>query len=150
MELAQSTDKTFSIDELAGLSGVSRRTIRYYLELALLDRPIGETRAAYYTWRHLQQLLEIRRLTEAGLSLDAVRRRLTAAGEPAVGDVSASGLEPTSRPPSIEVRSHLHLAAGIELVIEPGAAQLSPEQLRRLMRETLAVLARVRQEPSHD
>jgi len=49
MELAQSTDKTFSIDELASLSGVSRRTIRYYLELALLDRPIGETRAAYYT-----------------------------------------------------------------------------------------------------
>lgn len=149
MELAQSTDKTFSIDELASLSGVTRRTIRYYLELSLLDRPIGETRAAYYTWRHLQQLLEIRRLTEAGLSLDAVRRRLTS-GDDGVADAPARDGAPPPFSPSLQVRSHLQLAAGIELVIEPGAAQLSPEQLRRLMRETLAVLERVRQEPSHD
>jgi DNA-binding transcriptional MerR regulator len=145
MELAQSTDKKFSIEELQDLTQVPRRTIRYYIELGLVERPIGETRAAYYTWRHLQQLLAIREMTEAGLTLDAVRRRLAAA--------EREGKEPGAAPaasvvtlPSIEVRSHLRLAPGVELVIEPGAAQLSPEQLRRLLREALEALARVREQ----
>jgi DNA-binding transcriptional MerR regulator len=146
MELAQSTDKTFSIEEVSGLSGVSRRTIRYYIELGLVERPIGETRAAYYTWRHLQQLLEIRRLSESGLSLEAVRRRLAATQTEAVGDVPGTYGAAAPFSPSIEVRSHLQLAPGVELVVEPGTARLSPEQLRRLMRETLAALDRVRQE----
>lgn len=127
-------DKVFSLDELSALSAVARRTIRYYLELDLLDRPIGETRAAHYTWRHLQQLLEIRRLSEQGVPLERIRQRLAQPGAPA----------PFT--PSIEVRTHLQLAPGVALVVEPGAAQLSPEQVRRLMRETLAVLAQVRGE----
>jgi DNA-binding transcriptional MerR regulator len=136
MDAAPSTDKTFSMDELQALSGVARRTIRYYIELGLLDGPTGETRAAFYTWRHLQQLLEIRRLTEEGLSLERVRQRLAA----------PVGAPPTPAAPTIEVRSHLRLAAGIELVVEPGAAGLSTEQLRRLLRATLDALARIREE----
>ncbi len=136
MELAPASDKTFALDELEQLTGLSRRTIRYYIELGLLPRPIGETRAAFYTWKHLQQLLEIRRLTEEGLSLERVRQRLANPG-------TLAAMTPV---PSIDVRSHLILGPGVEIVIEPGAAQLSPEQLRRFMRETLDALARVRKE----
>ncbi len=46
MELAQSTDKTFSLDELAAVADVPRRTVRYYIELGLLEGAEGETRAA--------------------------------------------------------------------------------------------------------
>jgi hypothetical protein len=44
------------------------------------------------------------------------------------------------------VRTHLHLADGVDLVIDPGAARLTPEQLRRFVRETLDALVRLRQE----
>ncbi len=146
MELAQSTgdDKSFSIEELQALTAVPRRTIRYYIELGLVERPIGETRAAYYTWRHLQRLLEIRRLTEEGFSLERVRQKLAAHSADPDAASAAGSSSPASFAPSLEVRSHLALAPGVELVIEPGAAQLSPQQLRRLLREALDALARVR------
>ena len=174
MELAQSTDKTFSLDELAAVADVPRRTVRYYIELGLLEGAEGETRAARYTPRHLETLLQIRRLTAEGIALSRIKQRIAAeragdgavegtgerAGERAGEGAEASGVEGVADPafavresvspyvasPSIEVRSHLQLARGIELVIEPAAAQLSPEQLRRFMREALEALARARQE----
>jgi DNA-binding transcriptional MerR regulator len=131
--------RTYSVDELAGLSATPRRTIRYYIQLGLLDRPIGETRAAHYTWRHLRQLLEIRQLTEEGLSLEKIGERLRAgAGSAAVPVALVPG--------SITVRSHVHLAPGLKLVIEPDSAGISPEQLRTLVREILTIQTRLKQE----
>ncbi|HET6315572.1 MAG TPA: helix-turn-helix domain-containing protein, partial [Chloroflexota bacterium] len=60
----------YSIDELATLTGVTPRTVRFYIAQDLLDRPIGEKRGAHYGRRHLEQLLLVRRWTEAGLSLE--------------------------------------------------------------------------------
>jgi DNA-binding transcriptional MerR regulator len=157
MELAQSTDHTFSLDELATVADVPRRTVRYYIEFGLLEGAEGETRAARYTRRHLETLLQIRRLTAEGLALSRIKQRLAAeAGEgggasegaPAGAPAFAvrESVSPYVATPSIEVRSHLQLAPGIELVIEPGAARLSPEQLRRFMREALDALSRAREE----
>ena len=82
-----------------------------------------------------------------GVGLAHVKRRLEqeAAGQAATDAVAASAFVP-----SIEVRSHLHLAPGVELVIEPGTARLSPEQLRRFMREALDALARAREEEKQE
>jgi len=148
MELAQITGKTFSIDELQALTDVPRRTIRYYIELGLLEGAEGETRAARYTQRHLETLLQIRRYTNEGVALSHVKRRLEqeAAGQAAPGGVATL----PAFAPSIEVRSHLHLAPGVELVIEPGAARLSPEQLRRFMRAALDALAAARVEEKQE
>jgi len=129
-------DRRYSADELATLAGVPRRTLRYYIQLGLVDRPIGETRAAYYTWVHLHQLLEIRRLTEQGFSLERVQELLAQGDDPPPAAVAA-------RAGSISVQSHVHLAPGIEVVIDPSHAGLTPEQLRRFARETLAVYARI-------
>ena len=38
------------------------------------------------------------------------------------------------RPGSISVRSHVHLAEGVELQIDPEAARLTPEEVRELAR----------------
>jgi len=63
----------FSIDELSTLAGVTPRTVRYYIAEGLVDRPEGEKRGSHYLRRHLEQLLVIRRWTDAGLSLERVR-----------------------------------------------------------------------------
>jgi len=54
-----------------------RRTIRYYITLGLLDRPLEmRGRTALYGRRHLCQLVAIKRLQTKGLSLTEVQQRL--------------------------------------------------------------------------
>ena len=48
------------------------------------------------------------------------------------------------------MRSHLTVAEGVELVIEPGRAGLSPEQVRHLIRGVMAVFAQVTGEQAND
>jgi DNA-binding transcriptional MerR regulator len=129
----------YSIDELATLAGVTPRTVRYYIAQGLLDRPAGEKRGAHYLRRHLEQLLLVRRWTDAGLSLDRVRELIAGAPE-----------EPPRRaapPGSVEVWSRLTLADGLELHVEPGRAGLSPEQVRALVRGLTALYRQVRSPP---
>lgn len=124
-----SHDQTYSADELAALSGMPRRTIRYYIQLGLVDRPLGETRGARYGWQHLSRLLRIRELTEQGHSLDQIGQLLSTPPSPTL---------PTTPPPgSISVQSQIHLAPGLSLVVDSSLAPLSPEQLRTLARAVL-------------
>ena len=72
--------KTYTFEELCEISGVSSRTVRYYIQIGLLDKPIGQTRAAHYVSLHLEKILRIKQLTEAGISLERIREVLS--GEP--------------------------------------------------------------------
>ena len=128
--------QTYTLDQLADLAGVNRRTVRYYIQLGLVDSPEGQTRAAHYTWQHLKQLLEVRGYTEQGFSLERTAELMR-------GDDSPPPAASLARAGSITVQSHIHLADGVELVVEPGRARLTPEQLRRLAREAIAAYARV-------
>ncbi len=116
------TPSTWTLDELATLTGLAPRTVRYYIQIGLVDRPEGETRAARYGERHLEQLSQIRRWSDAGLSLERIRELLAGAAE----EVPAR----PHKPGSIEVWSRLFIADGVELSLEPGRADLSPEQVR--------------------
>ena len=128
------TDKTFTLDELCTLTDLSKRTVRYYMQLGLAERPVGETRAAHYTGRHLDQLLRVKQLSDAGVSLERIR------------EVMAGGDSPVparqQRPGSIEVRSHLYVAPGLEIQISPREAGMSPEQVRAFVREVMAAAQR--------
>ena len=128
----------FTLDELAALSGLPARTVRYYIQLGLVDRPIGETRAAHYTQRHLEQLLEIRRWTRAGLSLERIRELLS--GAPPQAPARPRG------PGTVEVWSHLVVDDGVELMVEPGRAGLSPEQVRALFKGVTRLMTEIRNE----
>ena len=128
----------YSIDELSTLGGVTPRTVRYYIAQGLLERPAGEKRGAHYLQRHLEQLLLIRRWTDAGLSLDRIRELIAGAPE-----------DPPRRPTqpgSVEVWSRMTLADGLEVHVEPGRAGLSPEQVRALVRGITELYHRVRAE----
>jgi DNA-binding transcriptional MerR regulator len=128
-------DKHFNLDQLCALTDLPKRTVRYYMQIGLVDRPIGETRAAYYEQRHLDQLLRIKQLTDAGISLERIREVLQGGGLPVPARQRSPG--------SVEVRSHLFVAPGIELQITPEEAGLSPEQLRALVREVMLAAQRV-------
>lgn len=115
-----------SLESLATLTGLTPRTVRYYIQQGLVDRPLGEKRGAYYVARHLEQLLQIRRWVDAGLSLERIAELRAGAPEDPARRASTPG--------SVEVWSRLTLADGLEVHLEPGRAGLSAEQVRRLVR----------------
>jgi DNA-binding transcriptional MerR regulator len=119
--------KKFTIDEIAALAELPRRTVRYYIQQSLIDRPEGFGKGAYYTQHHVEQLLLVRKWQLAGLSLERIGEVLK---QPTTGP-----LPPTPRRAgTVEVWSHLVVADGIEVTLEPGRAGLSPEQVRALFR----------------
>ncbi len=126
MKKAASTEPSYPLADLCVLADLSIRTVRYYIQIGLVDRPEGETRAARYGPRHLEQLLQIRKWTEAGVSLERIRELLH-------GEVAPVPPRPRL-PGSVEVCSHLTVADGVEVVIEPGRAGMSPEQVRALVK----------------
>lgn len=120
------SNQIFSLDELCSLTDLSKRTVRYYVQMGLVNRPDGETRAAKYSSQHLEQLMLIKKWTAAGVSLDRIHELLRGEAPPVPSRPKARG--------QIEVCSHVYVAEGIELVIEPGRSGLSPEQLREIVK----------------
>ena len=130
--------QTFNLDQICTLAAVPKRTVRYYIQMGLLDRPVGETRGAHYLSSHLDSLLRIKQLTDAGVSLDRIREVLK--GEPAV-------VPPRPRQAgSVEVRSHIWIAPGIEMQVAPEQAQISPEQVRALALAVLTAWNRIKED----
>lgn len=133
------TAREFSLDELCALTDLPRRTVRYYMQIGLVDRPEGETRAARYFQRHLDQLLTVKKWAQAGLSLERIRELMEAERQPQLPFAHR-------RPGSVEVWSHFLIAEGVELKVEPGKAQLTPKQLRELLKRTIAAFDEVKKE----
>ena len=72
----QSDPELLTIDELAGTTGMTVRTTRYYASLGLLPPPVRRGRMAYYGPEHLARLDLIRALQEHGFTLSAIERYL--------------------------------------------------------------------------
>lgn len=125
-----------SLESLATLAGLTPRTVRYYIQQGLVDRPLGEKRGAYYLATHLEQLLQVRRWVDAGLSLERIAElRSGAPADPA---------PQAAKPGSVEVWSRVTLVDGLEVHLEPGRAGLSAEQVRRLVRRITEAYREVR------
>jgi DNA-binding transcriptional MerR regulator len=136
------TTASLTLEELCTLVDLPVRTVRYYIQTGLVDRPQGETRAARYGSRHVDQLLQVRKWTAAGLSLERVRELLR-------GGDSRVPSRPRG-PGTVEVWSHLVIADGLELTVEPSRAGLSPERLREFLNAVRDAYERVRQQPDDD
>ncbi|MDP3333213.1 MAG: MerR family transcriptional regulator [Methylococcaceae bacterium] len=123
-------EQEFGITELCTLADLSARTVRFYIQQGLVSRPTGEKKGAKYNKSHLDQLLSIKKWQAAGLSLERIRELLD---DPDSNDVPLrpkwSGM--------VEVWSHLHIADGVELHIEPNRAGLAPEELRAFLRQVM-------------
>ena len=126
---------TYPLTELCVLADLPIRTVRYYVQNGLVDRPEGETRAARYGAKHLEQLLLIKKWTASGVSLERIRELLHGATPP---------VPPRTRPVgSVSVCSHLTVADGIEVVIDPGRAGLSPEQVRQFIQGVMQLFGQI-------
>lgn len=119
-----------SLDDLARLSGLPPRTVRYYVQRGLVPRPHGERRGAWYDEVHLERLLQIAKWTAAGLSLERIEQLVAEPG-------ATLSAELPRRRGDIAVRSHVHLGDGLELVVDAERAGIDPETHRRLVRALL-------------
>jgi DNA-binding transcriptional MerR regulator len=132
-------EQEFSISELCTLTDLTARTVRFYIQQGLVSRPTGEKKGAKYNESHLNQLLSIKKWQAAGLSLERIRELLT---EPAANNVP---LRP-KWPGMVEVWSHLHIADGVELNIEPNRSGLAPEELRAFLHQVMEAYATLTKE----
>lgn len=64
--------RRYSIGELAELTGVSRRTVHFYVQRRLIDPPLGLGRGRHYDERHVDQIRRVRELQRRGVPLDAM------------------------------------------------------------------------------
>jgi DNA-binding transcriptional MerR regulator len=118
-------DERYAIGDLAELGGVSRRTVRYYVQEGLLPSPLGVGRGNHYGAQHLKRLRQVKALQEAGRSLDEIRELLTTGPAPAVAT-------PTPTPTPGMVWRRIPLAPGVELHVSSEAGVSSLRRLQRL------------------
>lgn len=130
-----------SFEELCALADLPRRTVRFYIDQGLVDRPHGAKRGAWYTGEHLERLLAIRKWQQAGLNLARIRELVV---RPEAGE--ALPPEAPKRPGDVSLRTHIHLGPGIELIVDPKEAELSPEGIHALARQVAAILEKVKLE----
>lgn len=131
-------NKKYTFEELCAITGVSSRTLRYYIQIGLVDKPIGQTRGAHYLSLHIEKILRIKQLTEAGISLERIREVL--AGEPMPLP------ERTKKPGEISVCTHLWVGEGIELQVSAESAGLSPEKLRQFLKGVMQAYEQVKKD----
>lgn len=131
-------DKKYTFEELCTLSGLSSRTLRYYMQIGLVDKPVGQTRAAHYLSLHLDKIFRIKQLSESGISLERIRDILT--GDP------LQLPQQQKQAGHIDVRTHLWVTDGIELQVSAETAALSPEELRHFLKGVLSVYEQIKKD----
>jgi DNA-binding transcriptional MerR regulator len=67
--------KRYTAEQLAQLAGVSLRTVRYYVQEELIDRPLARGPGAHFTDAHLGQLKRCKLLQDWGFDLETIRDR---------------------------------------------------------------------------
>ena len=118
----------YAIGDLADLGGVSRRTVRYYVQEGLLPAPLGLGRGSHYGPAHLEQLLKVKAMQEAGRTLDEIKRALSGPGERGSREQSAEPLQGPER----SVWRRLTIAPGVEVHVSGGVRLPSPGKLNEL------------------
>src|SRR5262245_38036467 len=118
----------YGIAELAELGGVTRRTVRYYVQRGLLPTPLGTGRGPHYTPAHLERLIHIRKLQESGVPL--------AEGAARLDGVLQTPERVSEVPPERSTWIRFVLADGVELHVRTGAVSFQPSQLARLVEAT--------------
>ena len=112
----------YNIETLAKLSGLTRRTIRYYVQRGLLKPPQGGGRGSYYTDQHLERLKKIKKWSEQGVPLIHIRDMLDGKTPSTQVDV-LTGIRTV-------FQERCLLDEGVELTFRQG--QLSYEELLQI------------------
>ena len=122
-------ESTFSLEQLSTLTDLPLRTIRYYIQLGLVDRHEGDRKHARYTQKHIDQVLQVRSVADQGTPLERIKQLIHGISTPPPPPKSAG---------DISVISKVFVAPGVELHLEPQTAGLTPEKLRKFVRTVLS------------
>jgi len=74
------TTTTWTLAELAEMTGLSRRTIRYYISRGVLPGPLKAGRGSRYGAEHVERIGRIRELQERGMTLAEIAHLLAGGG----------------------------------------------------------------------
>jgi DNA-binding transcriptional MerR regulator len=120
------TGARYGIAELAELGGVSRRTVRYYIQEGLLPAPLGVGRGRHYSAEHLERLIQVKALQERGRTLQQIKQNKR---EKVAGDVrEARAVRETTR----SIWSRVELLPGLEIHVSGSYRLPGPGRLREL------------------
>ena len=125
----KSGETIYSIGELADKTGVSRRTVRYYVQRGLIDPPDGLGRGSAYVEKHVGQIQRVVRLQREGLDLGTIQQ-------------VPAGLEPpaTASRAAPEVVIRIPIAEGIRLELDAGNHPPAPDVLDKLAEACARIL----------
>ena len=110
-----------TLSDLAAKSGLSARTVRYYISRGLLQAPNRAGRSARYDSGHLERIQEIQRLQREGLTLAEIGTRSRLVEVPALPDPEPSW--------------SYTIADGVEVTIRGEHAPWRVKKIRRAMAE---------------
>ena len=102
----------YNLETLTRMTGVSRRTIRYYIQREVLDPPFGGGRGAYYTAEHKERLEQIKKWSDQGVPLIHMKAMLEGKEIPVEVD-RQTGVETVSW-------ERCQIADGVELNFRKG------------------------------
>ena len=111
----------YTIDELCELTGLSRRTIRYYVQEGIIDPPAGRGRGGFYYDSQLEKLGQIRSLQEQGMTLSLIREQLR-------------GPETPAAPYSRDVWVRYEIMPGMEITVRRDLEEKEARRIAQLVR----------------
>jgi DNA-binding transcriptional MerR regulator len=123
----------YGIEEMAALGGVTRRTVRYYVQEGLIPPPLGVGRGRHYGPQHLARLQAVKAFQEKGLSLEEIRREL-ARGPARPGDGRRAPRRTRGSAPAVARSAwvRLEVVPGLELHVSGHRRLPPPGRLREL------------------
>lgn len=116
----------YSLDQLATLTALPKRTIRYYMHKGLVPRPEGARKTATYSEQHLEQLMLVKKWKQAGLNLERI-------GELLQQDAPEMPLAPQQQVGEVSVVQRVFVSEGVTLELDPARAKLDQAALRNLI-----------------
>lgn len=114
--------RTYSLPELATATGVTARTVRYYISEGLLPSP-GSGPQARYGGDHVARIRLIRQLQRDHLPLAEIRRRL---GELSDEQVRELAVRTEKKPPPSSALDYIRSAIAGHRIAEPMRMHLAP------------------------
>ena len=117
-----SRENRYTIEELEQITGVRRRTLRFYVQCGLLPPAEGRGKGKHYREEHVEFLERIREGQRQGKSLRAIQEEAGSGQKGFPADRAAAALK--------ERRVRVCLVEGVWLEVEGSV--LTPERLERL------------------
>lgn len=129
------TETTYKLEELARATGMSARTVRYYVQRGLLPPPAFRGKDSTYAREHLVRLRAIRRLQEAFFPLDAIASELEGRSFVEIERIAEGTVTLTSTSAPVGGRDERHVGA-------EGAAERAEPELA-ILRQASRVFRRI-------